>query len=160
MNKRVCSCSSFSIRVSTQALRQIKSTWENIYCILSSGNYLPSRQPADIGYSTSVPKKEDHSTKYVCFFSFFFLFWSVTLYNSLLTAQILPEWYIVVNRSPSIFRRKFIACRLFYLLYLVITLLYLYHFYPTFQSIVMLQYRRSRSEFARVPIASSPWVGS
>ena len=32
---------------------------------------------------------------------FFFLFWSVTLYNSLLTAQILPEWYIVVNRPPS-----------------------------------------------------------
>ena len=63
--------------------------------------------------------------------------------------------------SPSLQEwRKFVAWRLVYLLYLVITLLYLYHFYPTFQSIVMLQYRRSRSEFARVPIASGPWVGS
>ena len=46
------------------------------------------------------------------------------------------------------------------IVYIVITLLYLYHFYPTFQSIEMLQYQCSRSEFTLVPIASSPWVES
>ena len=89
----------------------------------------------------------------------FFLFWSVTLYNSLLTAQILPEWYIVVNRSPSSFEEIY-RVPTFLLIDLLITLLYLYHFYPTFQSTDCFNTGAAEANLRGYPLPQAPGWGA